>query len=243
MVSMGLSRRPSRLRARDHEQCGARPEDELLRQRCPLPLGHRDDERRDLKEASDDAEVANPVRVLAVDKRGHATDEGYRQKEDDDPRGEGGGVKPQQDVGADAGGFAPVLRGSPTPTPLGSSVVEDLPDIRAMRVRAKRLGFGLGVVGVVATLRLRRFIRLTYLFRRWALRRDVPSSSRRCARCGRPLQAVTWPAGVFNVGFPLVRDEGAVCGRCGGPPYPADQRRALDQEERAVLHELDRRAE
>lgn len=92
-----------------------------------------------------------------------------------------------------------------------------------------------GAVMLVMTASPRLLAKLHYWSDRAGLPRDAPSSSRTCAKCGRPLQAVTWP----SAELPPVRDQGAVCGRCGGVREPDQRRSDVEARRQAVNRWLD----
>ena len=93
-----------------------------------------------------------------------------------------------------------------------------------------------GALIVAVTATMRGFARVQYWSARAGLPRDAPSWSRTCARCGRPVQAATWPSREF----PPVRDDGAaVCGRCGGVREPDQQRADVEARREAINRWID----
>ncbi|MEZ5245043.1 MAG: hypothetical protein R2707_08110 [Acidimicrobiales bacterium] len=97
----------------------------------------------------------------------------------------------------------------------------------------------MGTLGLAVTASPRLLARVHYWSERASLPRDAPSSSRTCAKCGRPLQAATWQSG----DLPPVRDHGAVCGRCGGMREPAQRRADIEARHQAVTRWLDEQSE
>ena len=110
MADRGLSvQAPSDSEHPDDEQRYAGAEDELLRQRRPLPFRKSDRQRRDLKQTPDHSHTRHPAREAAVEVGGHATEQGHGEEEHDHPRRQRCGVQSKQQVGAY--GLAPLVSG------------------------------------------------------------------------------------------------------------------------------------